>query len=86
MRYGGVRGGIVAIRGRRLRGKKRDCHPWFGENRGGWGNKKAAVQRLSAYQLIEELLQIRHVEADTTNYSTFPHCSYSFFNSTGRKT
>ena len=40
VRYGCVRGGIVAKRGRGKKRKKGKCHPWFGENRGGWGKKK----------------------------------------------
>lgn len=49
VRYGCVWGGIVAIRRWVGRGKKGKCRPDFGENRGGWGNKKAAVQRLMLY-------------------------------------
>lgn len=43
VRYGCVWGGIVVIKGRGKRDKKGKCHPWFGENRGGWGNKKATA-------------------------------------------
>lgn len=55
VRYGCVRGGIVAKRGRAGRGKKGDCHPWFGENQGGRGNKKKPLKAAYVEFLIDAI-------------------------------
>ena len=48
-------GGYSAFFGRLKNGKKRYGHLDFSENRGGWGNKKAAEKRLMFLQKVERI-------------------------------
>ena len=58
MHYGGIRGGIVAIRRWVGNDKKKICHPDLEENWGGWGKKVNILVKILSVKKIVVSLQI----------------------------